>query len=122
MAMEFTHLRFAVDLAPNLNVGDMTAYLSGSIYPDSRYVTRIPRNLTHGPDSPHNPFASDLDDFQKGWATHLLYDEKSLQKYKDLSPWPERKIVGFGEEWIFVTAEKLIEDLVSYDEKKIYCR
>jgi len=115
MAFEMTHMRFAVDLAPRLDIKDFPSYLAGSIYPDSRYVTKIHRNLTHGEGVPQDPFASDLDDFHKGWATHILYDHEGIQKYKDLSPWPERKILGFGEEWIFTTAAKLVEDFMSYD-------
>ena len=115
MAFEMTHMRFAVDLAPRLDIKDFPSYLAGSIYPDSRYVTKIHRNLTHGEGVPQDPFASGLDDFRKGWATHILYDHEGIQKYKGLSPWPERKIVGFGEEWIFTTAAKLVEDFLSFD-------
>lgn len=115
MAFEMTHLRFAMDLAPQLDIKDLPSYLAGTIYPDSRYVTGIQRDLTHGQGVPEDPFADGLDDFHKGWATHILYDHEGIQKYKDLSPWPERKIVGFGEEWIFTTAVKLVEDFLSYD-------
>ncbi|MDD5726727.1 MAG: hypothetical protein PHC53_05000 [Patescibacteria group bacterium] len=115
MAFEMTHLRFAMDLAPRLDIKDSPSYLAGTIYPDSRYVTGIQRNLTHGQGVPEDPFVTGLDDFHKGWATHILYDQEGIQKYKDLSPWPERKIVGFSEEWIFTTAVKLVEDFLSYD-------
>ena len=110
MAFEMTHMRFAMDLAPHLGIDDIPAYLAGSIYPDSRYVTGISRNLTHGEDVPSDPSATGLDDFRKGWAVHVLYDRLALQKYKGLSPWPENRIVGFGQEWVFTT-----EDLASFD-------
>ncbi len=115
MAFEMTHLRFAADLAPRLGVKDMPTYLAGAIYPDSRYVTGIKRDLTHGDKAPRNPFDKSLDDFRKGWATHEFYDEQGIEKYKALSPWPENRIVGFSQEWIFTTAEKIVEDLASYD-------
>lgn len=41
MALEATHLRFALDLLPKLEVKDINDYLAGSIYPDSRYTTGI---------------------------------------------------------------------------------
>lgn len=112
-------MRFAVDLAPRIGIKDLPSYLAGSVYPDSRYVTGIQRNLTHGQDVPNDPFDQKLDDFGKGWAAHVLYDDKALQRYKDLSPWPEHKIVGFGQEWIFATAEKFVEDLISFDIGKV---
>lgn len=115
MAFEMTHMRFAMDLAPRLGIKDFPSYLAGSIYPDSRYVTGIGRDMTHGEDVPSDPFAAGLDDFKRGWAAHVLYDRLAIQKYKDLTPWPENKIVGFGQEWVFTTAEKIVEDLQSYD-------
>lgn len=111
MAFEATHIRFALDLAARLKIQDISAYLSGSIYPDSRYATGISRNITHGGKAPQDPFVKGLDDFHKGWATHLLYDELGIEKYKNLSPTPNIKIEGFGDLWVFTTAEKLIEDM-----------
>lgn len=110
MAFEATHIRFALDLAERLKIEDIPAYLSGSIYPDSRYATGISRNITHGDKAPQDPFVKGLDDFHKGWATHLLYDELGLPKYKALSPTPKNKVEGFDDLWVFITAEKLIED------------
>ena len=115
MALEATHLRFALDLLPKLEVKNISDYLAGSIYPDSRYTTGIHRNLTHKELAPNNPFDKDLTDFQKGWATHIYYDEHGLPKYKQLSPWPDQHVSGFGDLWVFITAEKLIEDLRSYE-------
>jgi hypothetical protein len=115
MALEATHIRFALDLMPRLKVKNIDHYLAGSIYPDSRYTTGIHRNLTHKEPAPNNPFQEDLSDFQKGWATHIYYDEHGLPKYKQLSPWPNQRVSGFGDLWIFITAEKLIEDLRSYE-------
>lgn len=112
MAMEATHVLFARDLAPDLEIGDKPAFFAGSIYPDSRYLTRVPRKNTHGTGTPQDPFASGLSDFQKGWATHLLYDRlggnrlrKLMAKDHDTS----RKAV------IAVTAMKILEDQQSYD-------
>ncbi|MDF1497411.1 MAG: hypothetical protein P1P90_05125 [Patescibacteria group bacterium] len=115
MALEATHLRFALEIEPRLNISNRGLYLAGSIYPDSRYTTGIHRNLTHKLPAPNNPFQKDLTDFQKGWATHIYYDEHGLPKYKQLSPWPDQHVSGFGDFWVFITAEKLVEDLQSYE-------
>lgn len=111
MAFEATHIRFALDLAERLKIQDIQTYLSGSIYPDSRYATGISRNITHSGAAPKDPLAPGLDDFHKGWATHLLYDELGIKKYKALSPTPNMKVEGFGDLWVYTTSEKLIEDM-----------
>lgn len=113
MAMEATHVRFARDLAGTLGVTDEGAYYSGAIYPDSRYATGIPREATHdGPACPRNPFAPGLSDFEKGWATHLLYDRES-------GPARKEALAGLvrdedqSDGWAFHTALKLVEDMES---------
>lgn len=113
MAFEATHLRFARDLQNRLDIANQSEYLAGSVYPDSRYVTRIHRDMTHGEDAPHDPFQSSLSDFEKGWATHLLYDRLSSERMQSLRPLPGT-IKGFNDVWIHRTAEKLIEDMASF--------
>lgn len=111
MALEGTHVRFALDLGTELGIENFDAYCSGSVYPDTRYVTRVQRDVTHGPDCPHNPFANGLSDFQRGWASHLLYDHQAggamkLYLSPDLGP------LGQGNAaWVEFTAMKVVEDL-----------
>ena len=112
--MEATHFRFAKDLSRKLRIKDFDSYYAGAIYPDSRYVTKINRKLTHGTDNPTDPFAPGLSDFEKGWATHNLYDVAARQHYLALSPWPEKKIEQGGQQWQYLTALKIIEDMDSY--------
>jgi len=113
MAMEGTHVRFARDLAPYLKIVDFDAYYSGAVYPDSRYLTGIPRDATHGTDCPHDPFAVGLTDFEKGWGTHLVYDAMaSLEK--------ETALAMIGDDvredgWAFHSAIKLVEDRQSLE-------
>lgn len=114
MAMEGTHVRFARDLARRLGVVDADAYYSGAVYPDSRYLTGIPRDATHGADCPHDPFAPGLSDFEKGWGTHLLYDLLSSRERETALT----MIVGDdGREdgWAFASAIKLVEDRQSLE-------
>ena len=66
MALEATHIRFALDLKDKYQVKDLEKYISGTIYPDSRYVSEIGRELTHPKDYlDWDIFA--VDDFKKGF-------------------------------------------------------
>ncbi len=112
--MELTHVRFARDLKNRLSIEDEAAYYAGAIYPDSRYMTKINRNLTHAGASPQDPFAIGLSDFEKGWATHLLYDRLAHPQYVRLSPWPEEKTQQGNPVWQFISAAKVVEDIASY--------
>lgn len=110
--MEATHVRFARDLAGRLGVLDFAAYYSGAVYPDSRYATGIPRTATHNdPMCPQDPFQNGLGDFEKGWATHLLYDHESMVARRGaltMIPDELRK-----DDWAFFTSVKLVEDMES---------
>ena len=112
MAMEATHVRFARDLAGRLDARDLDAYYSGAVYPDSRYATGIPRAATHQDDRcPNDPFARGLSDFEKGWATHIAYDQKaSVVRQETLAMIPDE---CRADNWAFATAVKLVEDLES---------
>jgi len=112
--MELTHVRFARDLRERLSIEDESAYYAGTIYPDSRYITSIDRNLTHAGSSPQDLFAGGLSDFEKGWATHLLYDHLAHPLYVQLSPWPEEKVQPGNHVWQFISAAKVVEDMQSY--------
>lgn len=110
MAFEATHVRFALDLADALRIQNVQTYLSGCVYPDSRYITRISRELTHGP----LPSVDGATDFEKGMLTHHWYDELVGPKYMEHSSWPG-PVKGMGEAWMYMTAVKLVEDQQSYD-------
>lgn len=112
MAMEATHVLFARDLQKDLFVKDPSAFFSGCVYPDSRYVTHVSRDITHGIDTPQSPFIIGLSDFEKGWATHLLYDQlggKRMREFLEGDPDFSREAL------ITMTAMKLLEDQQSYD-------
>ncbi|PJA47154.1 hypothetical protein CO172_02970 [Candidatus Uhrbacteria bacterium CG_4_9_14_3_um_filter_36_7] len=114
MAMEATHVLFAKNLKPRLNVQNEPAFFAGSIYPDSRYLTGLPRQKTHGLKRLQNPFSLDLSDFEKGWATHILYDQISGTYLREIiSGNPDTS----NQALITMTAMKLLEDQASY--KKI---
>lgn len=111
MSLEATHIRFALDLQNKYQIKDIRPYISGAIYPDSRYVTKIDRELTHDNKFLLPEFAAD--DFRKGWQTHqicdLVYNSARRKLFPELFP------VNFGdlyneEEWIVSTALKIIQD------------
>lgn len=50
MALEASHIRFALDLKDKYSIQDVQKLVSGTVYPDSRYATKIDRQLTHPQD------------------------------------------------------------------------
>jgi len=120
MALEASHIRFAIDIKDKLHVKDLKKYIPGIIYPDSRYVTKIDRELTHPRYLLDNHY-SHLDDFNKGCYAHLLYD-KILRDYtKETLSKVFLDIESFqdpGQElWIRLTALKILQDI---DDVKKY--
>ena len=113
MAMQATHILFARDIKTYLTVQNPHAYFAGAVYPDSRYVTHIERSKTH---IKRNPFDSSLTDFEKGWATHVLYDELSTPKRHHLLPEPVGDYHRKDPIHLYVTAMKFIEDEWAYRE------
>ncbi len=110
MALTATHLRFALEMKDALQVQHMEQYLSGSMYPDSRYFTGVRREVTHD----ESLFVGDIllmDDFRKGWAMHLACDRAQGEAMKQLFP-EEASLTKPGEEgWIFRTALKVLQDI-----------
>ncbi len=107
MALGATHIRFALDLKKNYQVQDLEKYISGTIYPDSRYVTHIDRNLTHGSNVLLPEFA--VDDFRKGWQVHKICDAISYKKWKEL--FPELIPQKIEDEWVLASATKIIQSM-----------
>jgi len=87
MPLDATHLRFALDVKDNFPIHNLSAYLSGTIYPDSRFIYKLPRLATHA-DIFLSPDFYSGDDFKIGWAVHLicdrLFDEIVGQDFPDL--------------------------------------
>jgi|SRR5579872_85914 len=112
MALEATHIRYALDVRDKYEVKDIQKYISGAIYPDSRYVTKIDRNLTHPEDFMEWDVLK-LDDFRKGWFIHLLYDK--IQWKITMKKFPEifasADTSQGGERWVKHTALKILQDI-----------
>lgn len=118
MALEATHIKFALDLKDIYKVKNLDHYISGSIYPDSRYVTGVNRAKTH----PQNLMGLNptWTDFEKGWAAHIVCD--TLGNMVRLQTFPELFVsVSPETQWLRATAMKIIEDLEveqTFDLKK----
>lgn len=111
MALEATHMRFALDLKDHFEVKNICEYLSGTIYPDSRYVSGIDRNLTHPKDLFERKH-TELTDFEKGWFAHLICDdvqfELTMEKFPEIAQMEEGQ--GNGR-WVDHTALKILQDM-----------
>jgi hypothetical protein len=116
MALIATHLRFALETKPD-EVEDVTRYLSGVFYPDSRYITKCARQLTHDGKFLEKSFATD--DFKKGWQNHLLCDKMQWEAMGDISCLDGKKIVQYDDIWIMITAIKIIQDISDSEEYSI---
>jgi hypothetical protein len=105
MALPATHIRFAAILADRLKVTDRCAYLSGTLYPDSRWVTGLNRPQTHARRFLDPDFPSD--DFTLGWHVHCQCDR--IQKAI------HTEVIGDirdpDERWIRMSAAKVIQDV-----------
>lgn len=121
MPLEATHIRFALDLQDKYEIKDLKQYISGAVYPDSRYVTGIDRKLTHADRCLLPEFATD--DFKKGWQTHKICDQVYDIIRKRLFPdlFPGDFDFYSRHDWIISTAMKIIydrEDMQSFDIQK----
>lgn len=114
MALVVTHIRFALDLKNRFEVKELDKYLSGSIYPDSRYITKVDRTLTHNSNYIKKEFY-DNDDFKKGWAIHLICDKTQRDVMEELFPDllkdVEKDIVYGNKSWVLRTTIKIIQDI-----------
>ncbi len=110
MALQATHIRFAIEMRDKMFVSNLGEFIAGTVYPDSRYLTNTPRELTH----PHDFMQWDLkkgDDFEKGWFLHLLCDK--AQEEATLTLFPDifsKEGKRYDEGWTKYTAIKMLQD------------
>ena len=107
MALPATHLRFAAVLADRLAVSDWQAYLSGTLYPDSRWVTGVARHQTHDARFLDPAFATD--DFTLGWHIHCVCDQ--IQGEIHAACLGDLDALTPLARWVRVSAAKVIQDM-----------
>ncbi len=110
MSFAATQVLCALALERSLGITNKKEYLSGAVYPDSRYVTKIERSFTHT----MFDLSPDTDDFVKGWHTHLCCDRHMGPGYLLGSLYRARDIQPFNDAFIHISAMKLVEDLRSF--------
>lgn len=115
MALIGTHIRFALDLKNDLNIQSLDQYISGTIYPDSRYLSKIDRTATHSPKFLSPQFYKN-NDFKKGWFAHLLYDDIQFKVFAQIFPdlldkFKEETGYLSTEHWILRSGLKTFQDL-----------
>jgi hypothetical protein len=114
MAMEGTHIKFALEIKDKLNVKNLDKYISGTIYPDSRYFTGIDRNLTHNEEFLNKKFYGD-NDFKKGWVVHLICDKVQFMVFNNifndiLDKFKNEKKLSM-DNWVLRTSLKIVQDI-----------
>lgn len=115
MALPATHIRFALDLKDRYKVNNLSHYLSGSVYPDSRYLTGIDRALTHNNEILKKDWANT--DFKKGWQTHCLCDLAQIKARNSIFSDILKNDSPKDNLWYTFTSLKIIQDMD--DSKKI---
>jgi hypothetical protein len=106
MALPATHIRLALDLIDRLPVRSRMAYLSGTMYPDSRWLTDLGREATHADVHLRRRFATS--DFRWGWHVHCRCDQ--IQSALLQQSFPE--LADFDDErrWVYISALKMLQD------------
>jgi|WetSurMetagenome_2_1015567.scaffolds.fasta_scaffold103610_1 hypothetical protein len=108
MPLQASHIKFALEIKDDLKVKDLSKYITGAVYPDSRYVTKIDRLLTHDKGLIDKDFIGD-DDFRKGWIAHVISDKAYYRRIKAMFPEESR---DEDEKWYELnTAIKVIGDI-----------
>lgn len=107
MALITSHIRFALDVAHFYPIQNLTEYISGTVYPDTRWMTGINRDLTH-----HERFMEPTfpdSDFTLGWHVHCVYDE--LQKMEHEGYFKNLDQLEKMDRWIQLSVAKVIQDM-----------
>lgn len=113
MALPATHIRFAASIAAEHVIGDMGDYLSGTLYPDSRWLTGVDRKQTHARRFLDPAFPTDA--FTLGWHVHCVCDRIQSKLHEQLlDGLPD---LTAEERWILFSAAKVVQDM--YDAELI---
>lgn len=106
MALPATHMRFAIELAGRLPVASHAAYLAGTLYPDSRWLTGLGRDATHADVHLQRRFATT--DFRLGWHVHCQCDQIQTTLLQQAFPVLDK--LDDSRRWIHLSALKMIQD------------
>jgi hypothetical protein len=107
MALEGTHIRFALDLEQEYAIEDRRAFLAGTIYPDSRWISGVDRKKTHSDRFLRRDFADS--EFKAGWQVHCICDKVQGAIFDEIMP--KRKSEDREARWIRLSAAKMVQDI-----------
>jgi len=106
LALPATHIRFAMETAHCFAIKNWNAFLSGTLYPDSRWLTGVDRTATHNDLCLSYAFTGT--DFRTGWHLHCLCDH--IQKEVLYKGWPALTRLNRHEGWVHLAVAKMIQD------------
>lgn len=114
MSFQASHLHFAQKVQNIIKPQDLTRYFSGTLYPDSRYITKVDREKTHTGVRIEPQKILDLsDDFDRGWQAHLWYDKLGMHYLNKITlnrAWQMQDSDDIAV-WTQLSGAKLVEDL-----------
>ena len=93
-------------MANHFSVVHKDAYISGTMYPDSRWITGRKREETHCADCLQPEFADT--DFTRGWHIHCLCDHIQSQVCRQLFPHWEQ--LSAAKRWLEKSVISMIQD------------
>ena len=106
MALPATHIRFALDLKHRFPIDNLARYISGTLYPDSRWLTGVDRVQSHSdrylePDFPNS-------EYTYGIHIHCVCD--SVQTRTFAARLPGLQNLDDHARWLRLSAAKMIQD------------
>jgi hypothetical protein len=107
MALPATHIRFAAAIADRFGMSDSNAYYSGTLYPDSRWVSGVARNKTHDQRFLSPDFPSD--DFTRGWHVHCVCDRIQAEIHDEILG--DLSMMTVNARWVRLSAAKVVQDI-----------
>ncbi len=112
MALAATHIKFALDVVDIYDIKNISTYLAGTMYPDSRYISGIAREKTHFEGLLSKEFLTT--DFKKGWSVHFLCDKIQNKLFHTIFPDCLEGVEHGGwksDWWIRVSALKGLQEI-----------
>ena len=114
MALPATHLRIAEGLADSFSIASKQQYLSGTLYPDSRWLTGVDRQSSHSQACSQSDFITD--DFTLGWHIHCSSDLIQTALFYD--HFPAIANLDADAQWLQLSVFKMLqdrEDMMAFD-------
>jgi hypothetical protein len=106
MALPATHIRFALDLLHRFPIENVAQYISGALYPDSRWLTGVDRVMSHA----DRYLEPDFPDSEYTFGIHIHCVCDSVQTYAFEAWLPDMHGLEDQARWLYLSAAKMIQD------------